>query len=124
MAVALEHLGESTNNDRAKTLGNALNNAIGRLLQNRKSPSRKVNELDNRASNFYIGLYWAEFMAMEDPAYQELANMLKENRHKIVDELKGCQGDTQDIGGYYKLDPVKAANAMRPSETWNKIIDF
>jgi len=123
MAVALEHLGETTGNERASKLGNALNNAIGRLLQNRKSPSRKVNELDNRASNFYIGLYWAEFMAMEDPAYQELATTLKDNRHKIVDELKGCQGDNQDIGGYYKLDPIKAAKAMRPSETWNKIID-
>ena len=114
MAVALEHLGETTGNERASKLGNALNNAIGRLLQNRKSPSRKVNELDNRASNFYIGLYWAEFMAMEDPAYQELATTLKDNRHKIVDELKGCQGDNQDIGGYYKLDPIKAAKAMRP----------
>ncbi len=122
MAVALEHLGESTGNERATKLGNALNSAIGRLLQNRKSPSRKVNELDNRASNFYIGLYWAEFMAMEDPAYQELATILKDNRHQIVDELKGCQGDAQDIGGYYKLDPTKATKAMRPSQTWNEII--
>jgi isocitrate dehydrogenase len=123
MAVALEHLGETTNNDRATKLGAALNNAIGRLLSNRKSPSRKVNELDNRASNFYVNLYWAEFMAMDDPAYQELATILKDNRHQIVEELKGCQGDHQDIGGYYKLDADKATKAMRPSETWNKIID-
>merc|ERR1712196_658011 len=124
MAVSLEHMGETTGNERAKKLASSLNNAIGRLLQNRKSPSRKVNELDNRASNFYIGLYWAEFMAMEDSEYAELAATLKDNRMKIVEELKACQGDTQDIGVYCKLDPVKAANPMRPSETWNKIIDF
>lgn len=123
MAVSLEHLGDTTGNERATKLGAALNNAIGRLLQNRKSPSRKVNELDNRASNFYINLYWAEFMAMEDPAYQELATILKDNRHQIVEELKGCQGDSQDIGGYYKLDADKATKVMRPSGTWNRIID-
>jgi len=123
MAVALEHLGESTGNERASKLADALNKGIGRLLQNRKSPSRKVNELDNRASNFYVGLYWAEFMAEVDPSYQELATILKDNRKKIVEEMKGCQGEPQDIGGYYKLDPVKAERAMRPSETWNNILD-
>ena len=123
MAVALEHLGENTGNERASKLADALNKGIGRLLQNRKSPSRKVNELDNRASNFYVGLYWAEFMAEVDPSYQELATILKDNRKKIVEEMKGCQGEPQDIGGYYKLDPVKAERAMRPSETWNSILD-
>lgn len=123
MAVALEHLGDSTGNERASKLADALNKGIGRLLQNRKSPSRKVNELDNRASNFYVGLYWAEFMAEVDPSYQELASTLKDNRKKIVEEMKGCQGEPQDIGGYYKLDPAKAERAMRPSETWNNILD-
>ncbi len=123
MAVALEHLGDSTGSERASKLADALNKGIGRLLQNRKSPSRKVNELDNRASNFYVGLYWAEFMAEVDPSYQELASTLKDNRKKIVEEMKGCQGEPQDIGGYYKLDPAKAERAMRPSETWNNILD-
>ena len=123
MAVSLEHLGETTNNDRAAKLSVALNKAIGRLLDNRKSPSRKVNELDNRASNFYVGLYWAEFMAQEDSAYNELANNLKNSRSTIVEELKGCQGEPMDIGGYYKLDEEKATRAMRPSQTWNKILD-
>jgi isocitrate dehydrogenase len=123
MAVSLEHMGETTGNERAKKLASSLNNAIGRLLQNRKSPGRKVNQLDNRASNFYVGLYWAEFMAMEDSEYAELAATLKDNRMKIVEELKACQGEPEDIGGYYKLDPVKAEAVMRPSPTWNKIID-
>lgn len=123
MAVSLEHLGETTKNERAKKLSVALNSAIGRLLQNRKSPSRKVNELDNRASNFYIGLYWAEFMAEVDPAYKQLADTLKNSRHQIVAELKTCQGSKQDIGGYYKLDSAKAEIAMRPSETLNKILN-
>jgi len=123
VAVSLEHMGATTNNPRATKLAAALNNAIGRLLSNRKSPSRKVNELDNRASNFYIGLYWAEFMAQEDPEYKKLAETLKASRHAIVAELKNCQGAKQDIGGYYKLDPVKADLAMRPSQTLNKILD-
>jgi len=123
MAVSLEHLGETSNNERATKLSGALNKAIGRLLDNRKSPSRKVNELDNRASNFYVGLYWAEFMAQEDSAYEGLANNLKNNRSTIVEELKGCQGEPVDIGGYYKLDEAKATRAMRPSQTWNKILD-
>jgi isocitrate dehydrogenase len=123
MAVSLEHMGETQNNERAKLLAKTLNLAIGRLLENRKSPSRKVNELDNRASNFYLGLYWAEFMAKEDPTYQDLANKLKASRSQIVSELKSCQGSPVDIGGYYHMDPEKTSRAMRPSKTWNDIID-
>jgi isocitrate dehydrogenase len=123
MAVSLEHMSESTGNARAKLLGDNLNRAIGRLLDNNKSPSRKVGELDNRASNFYLGLYWAEFMAETDPAYKELAESLKANRSKIVGELAACQGVKQDIGGYFKLDDAKAEKAMRPSSTLNAILD-
>ncbi len=82
-----------------------------------------MNELDNRASNFYIGLYWAEFMAQKDPSYKPLAEKLKKNRAKIVEELKACQGDAMDVGGYYRPNAQKAENAMRPSATLNKIID-
>ena len=122
IAVSLEHLAESNNNDKAKKLGEALNEAIQRLLENRKSPSRKVNELDNRASNFYICLYWAELMAMKDPSYSALATKLKDSRHQIVAELKQCQGRETDVGGYYKYDPVKASEVMCPSKTLNDIL--
>jgi isocitrate dehydrogenase len=123
LAVSFEHLAQTQNNKKAATLGKTLNQAIERLLENRKSPSRKVNELDNRASNFYIALYWAEAMAAVDPDYQGLANQLKANRATIVSELKQCQGKPVDIGGYYRPDPVKASNAMRPSPTFNSIIE-
>jgi len=122
LAVSLEHLAETTKNARALKLGQTLNQAIERLLENRKSPGRKVSQLDNRASNFYIGLYWAEFMAKVDPEYTGLAESLKNNRSKIVEELKACQGKPVDVGGYYKFDPVKANAAMRPSATFNKIL--
>lgn len=123
VAVSFEHLAETTSNQRALNLSKALNQAIERLLENRKSPGRKVNQLDNRASNFYIALYWADFMAQKDPAFVPLANRLKESRSKIVDELKGCQGSNVDIGGYYKFDRQKVEAAMRPSATFNSIID-
>lgn len=123
VAVSLEHLGETTNNVRAKKLGNALNQAISRLLDNRKSPGRRVNQLDNRASNFYVALYWAEFMAQVDPEYQELATKLKDARLQIVAELKLAQGKPVDVGGYYKFDPTLAEAAMRPYPTFNAILD-
>jgi isocitrate dehydrogenase len=82
-----------------------------------------VNELDNRASNFYISLYWAEFMAMRNPAYQQLAIDLKNARHDIVNDFKSCQGKSVDLGGYYKFDPIKADQSMRPSKIYNDIID-
>ena len=104
-------------------MGKALNQAIERLLENRKSPGRKVNQLDNRASTFYIALYWAEFMAMKDPDYQELATKLKEHRKEVVAEFKLCQGKPVDAGGYYMFDPVKTESAMRPSPIFNKILD-
>ena len=122
IAVSLEHLGETQNNQKAKDLGDALNEAIERLLQNRKSPSRKVNELDNRASNFYIGLYWSEAMAAKDPSYKKLSAALQENRQNIVAEYKKCQGQPTDVGGYYKVDPEKATKVMCPSQTLNKLI--
>eukprot|EP00596_Hydrurales_sp_CCMP1899_P005094 CAMPEP_0119048400 /NCGR_PEP_ID=MMETSP1177-20130426/58666_1 /TAXON_ID=2985 /ORGANISM="Ochromonas sp, Strain CCMP1899" /LENGTH=754 /DNA_ID=CAMNT_0007024213 /DNA_START=117 /DNA_END=2381 /DNA_ORIENTATION=+ len=123
VAVSLEHLGETTKNERAVNLSKSLNQAIERLLENRKSPGRKVNQLDNRASNFYVSLYWAEFMAAVDPDFQTLATSLKENREKIVGELKACQGKSVDVGGYYKIDNKLAEAVMRPSPTQNKILD-
>lgn len=126
IAVSLEHLAESSKprNTSAGALGKALNAAIERLLEHRKSPGRKVNQLDNRASNFYLALYWAEFLAKEDPkAFGDVAKRLGEARATIVTELKGCQGRPEDVGGYYKFDADKASKAMRPSATFNQIID-
>ena len=122
IAVSLEHMGLTTKNAKALQLAKGLNQAIERILINRKSPSRKVNELDNRASNFYIALYWAEFMAMVDPSYQDLATRLKDNRGQVVAELRMSQGKPVDVGGYYKVDPAKAEVALRPSPTFNSIL--
>lgn len=128
LAVALEDLGSKSNNGRALVLGEALNDAIGQYLENRKAPSRKVNELDNRGSHFYLALYWAEALAAQskDSALQAkfapLAQQLRENETKIVDELNAAQGAPVDIGGYYQPDPAKTSTAMRPSTTLNTIL--
>lgn len=122
LAVSLEHMAQTTKNDRAQKLASCLNAAISRMLENRKSPGRKVNQLDNRASSFYVGLYWAEIMAQHDGDYTSLAKELTESRTQIVAELKTAQGFEVDIGGYYAPDPAKASKAMNPSPTLNAII--
>ena len=99
------------------------------FLENKKSPSRKDNELDNRGSNFYLVLYWARALAdqSQDKELQEkfigIAQKLSDNEKKIVDELNAAQGQSMDIGGYYHTDDNKTAQAMRPSKTLNSIID-
>ncbi|MFD2202155.1 NADP-dependent isocitrate dehydrogenase [Shivajiella indica] len=128
LAVSLEHLGETFSNARAKVLAETLDQATGKFLQEDKSPSRKVKELDNRGSHFYLALYWAEALANQDKdkglktVFTPIAQELKENEGRIVGELNNCQGDKVDIGGYYKPDIVKATRAMRPSETFNNIL--
>lgn len=123
LAVSLEDLGEKTNNARATLLGKTLTQATGRLLDENKSPSRKVNELDNRGSTFYIAMYWAEFMASHDAAFKPLAAQLAENADQILNDLVECQGVAVDIGGYYNPNPAMTEKAMRPSATLNTIID-
>jgi isocitrate dehydrogenase len=124
-AVGFETLGTTAGSDQARILGECLTKATGRVLDNRKSPSRKVNEIDNRATNFYIALYWAEYMSEYDASYKPLYEELKANREKIVAEHTetGVQGKEMDVGGYFKFDFDKASKAMRPSPTMNKIID-
>ena len=122
LAVAYEQLGESTNNPKAKLLGECLNKAVGRILENRRSPSRAVNQIDNRATNFYVTLYWSDFLSQEDPTYKPLFQQLSEARPKIIEEFKNCQGDPVDLGGYYLLDREKTTKAMNPSKTLNKIL--
>lgn len=122
-AVAFSQLGKTEGNPKATLLGDCLNKAVGRILTNRKSPSRRVNEIDNRATNYYVALYWAEYLAEEDPAYKPLFDKLSSNRGQIVEEFKACQGDPVDLGGYYMPTYKKAAEAMRPSPTLNSILE-
>jgi isocitrate dehydrogenase len=128
LAVSLEHLSNSFDNPRAKVLGDALDDATSRLLDENKSPSRKVNEIDNRGSHFYLAMYWAEALANQDEdselktKFESIAEKLKTNESKITEELLAAQGSPVDIGGYYQPDSQKVANAMRPSETLNSII--
>jgi isocitrate dehydrogenase len=122
-AVAFEQLGKISDNPKAALLAKCLNQAVGKILINRKSPSRRVKEIDNRATNFYIALYWAEFLAEEDAAFKPLYEKLSSNRSKIVDEFKSSQGEPVDLGGYYMFDHEKTMRAMTPSTTLNQIIE-
>ena len=125
LAVSIEDLALKTTNAKAKVLADALNVANGLFLENNKSPSRRVNELDNRGSHFYLAMYWAKALATqtEDHDLQDLfaplAKALESNEAKIVDELNSVQGQAMDIGGYYHPDDEKGYEAMRPSATFN-----
>ncbi len=128
LAVSLEDMAEKSGNDRLKVLAEALNKANGKFLDNDKSPSRKVGELDNRGSHFYLALYWAQAMAEQSKnealktKFSKLAKELSENEDKIVDELNSAQGKAIDLGGYYHPDAQKMESAMRPSATLNSIL--
>jgi len=124
LAVSLEDLGAKTSNAKASELGAALNEAIGKLLDNNKSPSRKVKQLDNRGSTFYIALYWAEALAAKEPAFATLAKELQANESTIVQELIDCQGPPVELGGYWMPDPELCAKAMRPSPTLEKVLSI
>jgi isocitrate dehydrogenase len=128
LSVSLEHLATRFNNPKAQVLGETLDQATGQLLDNNKSPSRKLGSLDNRGSHFYIALYWAQALAAQkqdkelQARFAPLAKILTENEAKIVSELNAVQGHKVDIGGYYHMDDVLAAIAMRPSQTLNNTI--
>jgi isocitrate dehydrogenase len=128
LAASLDHLGERYDNAGARILGETLDDATAALLLNRKVPSRKVHELDNRGSHFYLALFWAQALAAQEADAQladrfaSVAAALAENEAKIVAELNAAQGSAQDIGGYYKPDSALVAQAMRPSATLNEIV--
>ncbi|NKB34789.1 MAG: NADP-dependent isocitrate dehydrogenase [Pseudomonadales bacterium] len=128
LAASLEHLANVTSNQRAQVLADALDSATGKFLDNSKSPSRKVNELDNRGSHFYLATYWAQALAEQsDDAelqarFAPVADALVANEEKIVEELNSVQGVAMDVGGYYKPDSELASASMRPSATLNDII--
>jgi len=122
-AIGFQELGQRTDNAKSVLLGDTLMSAVGKWLDNSRSPGRKVKQIDNRGANFYVALYWAEELAAKDAAWAPLANALKDNEEQIVKELIDCQGPAVDVGGYYKVDPVKADAAMRPSNKFNDLMD-
>ncbi|MEX2605666.1 MAG: NADP-dependent isocitrate dehydrogenase [Gracilimonas sp.] len=129
LAVSLDHLGKTFDNDRAKILGETLDEATSEYLQNNKSPSRKVNEHDNRGSHYYLAMYWANAIAGQSKdadlaeRFRPLAKKLKENEAQINEELIGAQGNPENIDGYYWPDQKLVFDRMRPSKTLNSIID-
>ena len=129
LAVSFEHEAETNNNPKAKILADTLDKATVSLLQNGKSPSRKVNELDNRGSHFYIAMYWAQELAKQSmdrdlqAKFAPIAASLLNNETKIVDELNSVQGNAVDIEGYYAPNTTKTVDSMRPSSTLNEIIN-
>ena len=129
LGASLEHLAVNFKNPKAQVLADALDVAIAKFLDNNKSPARKVGEIDNRGSHFYLALYWAEALAAQtkdaelQARFAKVAKAMQENEAKINAELIGAQGKPVDIGGYYLPDGEKAARAMRPSATLNAIID-
>lgn len=129
LGASLEHLAELYKNEKAKILADSLDKAIGKFLDNDKSPARKIGSIDNRGSHFYLAMYWAEAVAAQDKdrelkdRFSKVAASLKENETKINEELIAAQGKPVDIDGYYKPDIQKLTTAMRPSATLNSIID-
>src|SRR5690625_4831220 len=129
LAVSLDHLGEVTGNKKAKILSKSLDEATVKLLMSGKSPSRKVNELDNRGSHFYLAMYWAQELAKQDEdaelksKFTEIADALTQNEEKIVAELNEVQGSPVDLKGYFNSPTDLLYEVMRPSATFNEIID-
>jgi len=129
LAASLEHIGATFGNKRAALLAETLDQAIGKFLDNNKSPARKVGQIDNRGSHFYLAMYWAEALAAQSKdtdlqaRFAGVAKQLIANEAKINEELLGAQGKPVDMGGYYRPDLAKTTRAMRPSPTLNAIID-
>ena len=129
LGASLEHLGEHYGNEKAKVLAATLDEAIAKFLEENKSPARKVGQIDNRGSHYYLALYWAQALAAQDQdadlkeRFTPVAKALADGEEQINGELIGVQGNPVDLGGYYKPDAQKAAAAMRPSATLNAIID-
>ena len=129
LGASLEHLAQVSGNEDVKVLAETLDEANGEILEHNRSPARKVGELDNRGSHFYLALYWAKALARRDNSsalaarFKPLADKLTENEKKIYDELIAAQGKPVDTGGYYRPDAKKTSSAMRPSKTLNDALD-
>jgi isocitrate dehydrogenase len=129
LAASLEHLSVITGNKKAALLAKTLDEATGQLLDNNKSPERAVGQLDNRGSHYYLASYWTQALANQQDDielaehFSSIAEALKNNELTIINELNAAQGNTVELGGYYHVDRLKATRAMRPSDTFNKLID-
>ncbi len=129
LTASLEHLSNTLGNKKAAVLAKTLDQATGKFLDNNKSPLSKVGELDNRGSHFYLAMYWAEALALQEEdkelqkTFHNLAQSLKDNEQTIATELLNAQGKYVDMGGYYKPDETLTTKAMRPSETFNKALE-
>ncbi|RLD38655.1 MAG: NADP-dependent isocitrate dehydrogenase [Bacteroidetes bacterium] len=129
LTVSLEHLANVTDNERAMLLSKTLDKAVSKYLENRKSPSRKAGELDNRGTHFYLAMYWAETLAEQtedvelQSKFKEVAKQLQDNETKILAEIAAAEGKATNIGGYFEPDADLVAKAMRPSTSLNTIID-
>jgi isocitrate dehydrogenase len=129
LVPSFEMIAEKSGNVKASLLAETLDVAIGKYLENARYPSRKVNEIDNRGSSFYLSMYWAQSLAQQDKdaelkaKFEKVAKAMEENETKINEELIAAQGSTVDLGGYFMPDPILADNVMRPSPTYNSIID-
>ena len=128
LGASLEHLAQTTGNADVRVLAETLDEANGRILEYNRSPARKVGEIDNRGSHFYLALYWAQALAARDNSsglaarFKPLADMLSANEKKIYGELIEAQGKAQELGGYYRPDDAKTSAAMRPSKTLNEAL--
>jgi isocitrate dehydrogenase len=128
LGASLEHLAQTTGSEDVKVLAETLDEANGRILEHNRSPARKVGEIDNRGSHFYLALYWAQALAARDNSsglaarFKPLADMLSANEKKIYEELIAAQGKPQELGGYYRPDDAKTSAAMRPSKTLNEAL--
>jgi len=129
LVPSFEHVYSTGKNAKAALFAETLDQAIGKFLENGKSPSRKVGELDTRGSHFYLALYWAQSLAAQEKdkemrdRFARVAKELGDHEAKIIEEMTSAQGRPADIGGYYRPDAEKTNAAMRPSATFNKIID-
>ncbi|MCA3349767.1 MAG: NADP-dependent isocitrate dehydrogenase [Roseomonas sp.] len=128
LGASLEHLAQTTGSEDVKVLAETLDEANGRILEYNRSPARKVGEIDNRGSHFYLALYWAQALAARDNSsglaarFKPLADLLSANEKKIYEELIAAQGKPQELGGYYRPDDAKTSAAMRPSKTLNEAL--
>jgi isocitrate dehydrogenase len=129
LAVSLEHLGTTSGNSKALILAETLEDATDKFLESKRSPSRKVGEIDNRGSHFYLAMYWAEGIANQNKnqelksSFSKISADLKQNEEKIISELNQIQGNPSNIGGYYQPDNSLANTAMRPNLTFNTILE-
>jgi isocitrate dehydrogenase len=129
LVPSFEQFAQTSGNQKAAILADSLSKGISKYLENAKSPSRKVNEPDNRASTFYLAMYWAQAMADQNKdrslqdSFTKIAKELQDNEARITQEMLSAQGKPVDIGGYYLPDPQRTAEQMRPSKTFNDIID-